>query len=152
MAKQNEGRERSQRSRPISKTEFLDRQKLTQQPAHSQQLSETQSTCTRCAQPASALHLIVRLAHPAAPAEVQRLCGGCSASGGTYPHCAAQSCSACGQSIRMVWGWLLCWQPLQMIPLCLACVCRFQANAAAEREAEASRLVTRLEQGRRAAA
>lgn len=61
-------------------------------------------------------------------------------------------CAICRQWTLMVWGWLLCWQPLQMVGLCLSCVCRFQASAAAEREAEAVRVLTGIESEERRAA
>lgn len=106
MTTQNDGRERCERSRPISKTEFLDRQKLTQQPAHSQQLSETQTTCTRCGELANSLQLFAKLASPSAPVEVERLCPKCverltnnaqSTSGGKSPHFAKRA------PLRVTW-------------------------------------------------
>ena len=88
MTRKTEGRAiAANDARPNSKNDLTNGLKLPRPPEQTQQLSETQSVCTRCATPASTLQIFVRLVSPSAPAEVSRLCVRCSTRGGAFPRC-----------------------------------------------------------------
>jgi hypothetical protein len=79
VSKNNEARERCQRSQAKSKiTEFTDARKIPLRPAPPQPLSDRAAHCSRCLAQVHTLILVVRLWHPSAPAEISRLCARCA--------------------------------------------------------------------------
>lgn len=78
-------------ARPVSKNDLSNEMKLSHPPTQSQQLFETQTTCTSCARRADTLYLFIIVRHLAALVEVRRLCGRYTQRGRKAPRVAKRA-------------------------------------------------------------